>query len=75
MIKSITAREIFYKVPSVKKILWRGEFWSDGYFASSVSKHGNENTISKYIKNQGQEYQVLHEDRQVALFYNTPLPF
>jgi REP element-mobilizing transposase RayT len=68
MIKSITAREIFYKVPSVKKILWGGEFWSDGYFASSVSKHGNENTISKYVKNQGQEYQVLHEDIQVALF-------
>jgi REP element-mobilizing transposase RayT len=68
MIKSNTAREIFYKVPSVKKILWGREFWSDGYFASSVSKHGNENTISKHIKNQGQEYQVLHEDRQVALF-------
>ena len=30
-IKSITAREIFARVPSVKKKLWGGEFWSDGY--------------------------------------------
>ena len=24
----------------VKKKLWGGEFWSDGYFASTVGKHG-----------------------------------
>ena len=30
-IKSITVREFFRRVPSVKKILWGGEFWSDGY--------------------------------------------
>ena len=29
-IKSITAREIFRRVPSVKKDLWGGEFWTDG---------------------------------------------
>jgi REP element-mobilizing transposase RayT len=33
MLKSITAREIFKKCPQVKKQLWGGEFWSDGYFA------------------------------------------
>ena len=27
-------------VPQVKKRLWGGEFWSDGYFASTVGKHG-----------------------------------
>ena len=32
IIKSITAREIFKRVPQVKKKLWGGEFWSDGYF-------------------------------------------
>ena len=30
IIKSITAREIFKRVPSVKKQLWGGEFWEDG---------------------------------------------
>ena len=32
IIKSITAREIFSKNPEVKKQLWGGEFWTDGYF-------------------------------------------
>jgi len=60
-IKSMTAREIFAKHPEVKKKLWGGEFWSDGYFISTVSKHGNENVISEYVKNQGTEkkYKIL----------------
>ena len=55
IIKSITAREVFKRHPEVKKILWGGEFWSDGYFVSTVSKHGNEDVISKYVRNQGKE--------------------
>ena len=70
MIKSLTAREIFRRCPEVKRILWGGEFWTDGYFASTVGKHGDENMIGKYVKNQGQNqnYEKLHEDRQLALF-------
>ena len=68
MIKSITAREVFKRCPQVKKQLWGGEFWTDGYFASTVGKHGNEDMIGKYVKNQGMEYQKLHEDNQLALF-------
>jgi len=68
MIKSLTAREIFSPCPQVKKNLWGGEFWTDGYFASTVGKHGNEDTIGQYVKNQGAAYQKLHEDRQLSLF-------
>ena len=68
MIKSLTAREIFSRCPQVKKNLWGGEFWTDGYFASTVGKHGNEDTIGQYVKNQGAAYQKLHEDRQLSLF-------
>ena len=68
MIKSISAREIFRKCPDVKRQLWGGEFWSDGYFASSVGKHVDEAMISKYVKNQGEEYQELHKDHQLTLF-------
>jgi len=68
MIKSITAREVFRMCPQVKKQLWGGEFWTDGYFASTVGKHGNEAMISKYVKDQGGSYQKLHEDRQLVLF-------
>ena len=68
IIKSITAREIFKKCPQVKEILWGGEFWSDGYFASTVGKHGDENMISNYVKKQGNEYVKLYQDLQLALF-------
>jgi REP element-mobilizing transposase RayT len=68
MIKSLTAREIFKRCPQVKKKLWGGEFWSDGYFASTVGKHGDEQQISKYVKNQGGEYQVMHKGKQLTLF-------
>ena len=68
MIKSLTAREVFRRCPQVKRQLWGGEFWTDGYFGSSVGKHGNEDMIGKYVKNQGMEYEKLHEDHQLALF-------
>ena len=68
LIKSITAREVFKKCPHVKKQLWGGEFWSDGYFASTVGKHGDENMIANYVKNQGEDYDRLHVGVQVELF-------
>ena len=65
LIKSITAREISKRRPEVKDILWKGEFWTDGYFISSVGKKGNETVIKNYVKNQGkqQPYTVLHKDQ------------
>ena len=68
LIKSLTAREVFKRCPQVKKQLWGGEFWTDGYFASTVGKHGNEDTIGSYVKNQGKTYQKLHADYQLSLF-------
>jgi len=68
MIKSLTAREVFKRCPQVKKQLWGGEFWSDGYFASTVGKHGDEGMIARYVKGQGNEYLKLHRDEQLALF-------
>jgi putative transposase len=68
MLKSITAREVFKRCPSVKKQLWGGEFWSDGYFASTVGKHGDEGMIARYVQQQGNEYLQLHRDEQLALF-------
>ena len=68
LIKSLTAREVFRRCPQVKKKLWGGEFWTDGYFASTVGKHGNESTIGNYVKNQTAGYTKLHEDPQLGLF-------
>ena len=68
MIKSLTAREIFRRRPEVKRTLWGGEFWSDGYYAGTVGKHGDEAMIGNYVKGQGGEYQKLHSDHQLAMF-------
>ncbi|SNX60102.1 REP element-mobilizing transposase RayT [Nitrosomonas ureae] len=68
LIKSITAREVFRLCSHVKKQLWGGEFWTDGYFVSTVGRHGDEDTIRDYVKKHGDVYQQLYEDRQLALF-------
>ena len=68
MLKSLTAREVFKRCPQVKRQLWGGEFWSDGYFASTVGKHGDESMIAKYVKAQGNDYLQLHRDEQLTLF-------
>jgi REP element-mobilizing transposase RayT len=72
IIKSLTAREIFKQVPSVKKQLWGGEFWTKGYFVNTVGQKGNEQTIANYVRNQGREaeYQRLH--REQLVLFDTP---
>jgi putative transposase len=69
-LKSLTAREVFKRCPRVKKQLWGGEFWTDGFFASTVGKHGDESLIKNYVMNQGKsaDYKKVHEDRQLSLF-------
>jgi putative transposase len=48
-----------------------GEFWTKGYFISTVGRHGSEDIIGQYIKNQGTEkkYKKLHSQQvQLELF-------
>lgn len=68
-VKSITAKEIFRKHPEVKQKLWGGEFWSKGFYVNTVGRHGDENTITKYVQTQGRkiEYKKLHS-QQLQLF-------
>ena len=63
--KSITAREIFRRKPVVKKQLWGGEFWTDGYYVATVGERANWNTVEKYIQKQGKTREEL---RQLRLF-------
>lgn len=69
IVKSITAREVFRRVPEVKKKLWGGEFWTKGYYINTVGKHGNEEVIRNYVRGQGQdgEYIQIHR-QQMGLF-------
>jgi REP element-mobilizing transposase RayT len=68
-IKGIVSRRVFEEHPEIKKQLWGGEFWSDGYFVSTVSKYGNEEVISNYVRSQGteKEYKQLYK-KQLELF-------
>jgi len=53
MFKSITARELFRRFPELRKSLWGGELWSDGYYLATVSEKGNWQVVSQYVENQG----------------------
>jgi putative transposase len=64
IIKSLTAREIFKQCPEVKRQLWGGSFWTDGYFISTVGAHGNEQMIKNYVQQQGK----TDENAQLRLF-------
>ena len=53
--KSITARELFKTFPQLKKELWGGEFWSDGYYVATAATSGSWAALVRYVKNQGQQ--------------------
>ena len=68
IMKSISAREVFKEFPDLRKQLWAGELWNDGYFVRSVGDEVTADVIRKYI-----EYQT-HEDNSIQLdmFDNSP---
>ena len=50
IVKSISARELFRVFPRLKKRLWSGELWEDGYFVRTVGDRLTRQIIDKYIK-------------------------
>ena len=63
--KSITAREVFRRKPFMKKELWGGEFWTDGYYVATVGERGDWDTVEKYVQKQGKPKAEL---RQLKMF-------
>ncbi|MEK7835063.1 MAG: IS200/IS605 family transposase [Pseudomonadota bacterium] len=63
--KSITARELFRRKPELKRALWGGEFWTDGYYVATVGERGDWNVVERYVKSQGKPKDEL---RQLKLF-------
>ena len=51
--KSITAKQLFSRFPLLRKELWGGEFWSDGFYLGTVGERGNWKAVEKYVANQG----------------------
>ena len=64
LIKSISARHVFKEVRWIKKELWGGEFWTDGYYIGTVSGRGDRKIIEAYIRKQGREEDI----KQLKLF-------
>lgn len=63
LFKSITAKQLFLQFPDLKKDLWGGEFWTDGYYVGTVGERGNWSVVEKYIRDQG----LKPEDIQLRL--------
>lgn len=64
LIKSITSQCLFKELPLLEEELWGGEFWTDGYYISTISGRGDKKVIERYIENQGREEDV----KQLRLF-------
>ena len=50
VLKSVSSTIIRKEYPNVKKELWGGEFWEDGYFARTVGDKVTSDIIKRYIK-------------------------
>jgi putative transposase len=61
MFKSITARELFKRFPELKKDLWKGEFWSDGFYFATVGERGGFNVVERYVQNQGKTVEYIQQ--------------
>ena len=67
ILKSVSARKVFKKFPKLRKELWAGEFWNDGYFVRSVGDKVTTDIIRKYI-----EYQIHEENSSQLRMFETP---
>ena len=56
-LKSISARELFREFPRIKKRLWSGQLWEDGYFARTVGDRMTRQIVEKYIRQHRQDEQ------------------
>ena len=63
MFKSLSARAVFREFPQVKRQLWGGEFWEDGYFARTVGDKVTAELIRTYIQRHKEA-----QDAQIDLF-------
>lgn len=50
--KSVSARELFARFPWLRRKLWGGELWGDGYFVRSVGDQVTAEIIRRYIRYQ-----------------------
>ncbi|MFI5304053.1 MAG: IS200/IS605 family transposase [Nitrospiria bacterium] len=64
IIKSLTAREILKRFGRLRRELWGGELWTEGYYVATIGEGGNKEVIQQYVRNQGKK----PEEVQLRLF-------
>ncbi len=55
ILKSISARWMFKRYPGLKRRLWAGELWADGYFARTVGEGVTAAMIRRYIESHAEK--------------------
>ena len=64
IVKSITAKQLFLRHTEIRRELWGGHLWAEGYFVATVGEGGNRDVIERYVANQGKK----STDYQLKLF-------
>ena len=67
ILKSISARELLARCPRLRRQLWGGQLWEDGYFVRSVGDAVTAEIIRRYIR-----YQKSPQNIQLHLFNEGP---
>jgi putative transposase len=63
ILKSISARELYGRFPWLRRRLWGGQLWEDGYFVRSVDDKVTAEVIRRYIR-----YQNGAKSKQLGLW-------
>ena len=50
ILKSMSASELFKEFPELRRQLWGGEFWEDGYFVRTVGDQVTAEVVKRYIQ-------------------------
>ena len=66
-VKSIAARELYRGFPQLKRQLWGGEIWKNGYYVGTVGEGQTELKVRRYIANQEKHNRTTL--RQLKLFF------
>ena len=70
-IKANTSREIRHRFPEIKKVDWRHEFWSVGFFSSTVGI--DEEVIRRYVEFQ-EKVDTGQLKLQLDFGFGSPVP-
>ena len=68
VVKSLTARALFKKFPQLRKSLWGGEMWKDGYYVGTVGEGQTEEIVRRYVERQETHQEPTAYLKQMRFF-------